>query len=220
LRSILTQNQCGNPIELFNLHGDADKAQTDFQKHSGLTNYRAYCTKGDFCGPVLQAQHVERVFRIVEAFTGNSPKSILEGLNVLFPNPKWMCLYRHDKVKQAISHLKAKRTHSYSQYPSHEKKEMDYGEYSESEITHFLKQVCIWDSFWLTFFQENDIEPLFISYEELIANKVLTAVKIFEFLGHTPDSVKMNIELMPIRQYDAVSQAWYDKYLTDIHFCD
>ena len=185
------------------------------RKTKTLTDFRKAATKWNFCGATIQAHHVKRVFRIVEELTGDVPENILEGLNILLPNPKWIYLHRIDKVKQAISFLKARRTQNYYHFPSHEKKEVDYGEYSQNDIMEHMRRLCIWDSFWLNFFSRNGIEPLTISYEELVKNKLLTVVKVFEFLGHTPDMVKMNSDMMPIRQYDAVSQEWYDKYYAD-----
>ena len=208
LRSILTQNKCGNPIEMFLDFVFNPEEQT-------LRDFREKTTKGDFSGMVVQVHHIKLVSHVVEKLIGRVPQNIVDGLNILFPNPKFIYLHRIDKVRQAISFLKARRTQNYSHFPSHEKKEVDYGEYSQNDIMEHMRRLCIWDSFWLNFFSRNGIEPLTISYEELVKNKLLTVVKVFEFLGHTPDMVKMNSDMMPIRQYDAVSQEWYDKYYAD-----
>ena len=210
LCSILAQNKCGEPLEMF----------LDFifkPEGKTLTDFRKAATKGDFCGVTVQVHHLKRVFRIVEELTGRVPENIMSGLQTLFPDAKWIYLYRHDKVKQAISLLKARRTQDYEHFPWDKDKnnQIDYGEYSREEIRMHLEWFCIWDSFWLTFFKRNAIEPLFISYEELVDNKLLTTVKVFEFLGYTTDTVKMNPDFMPIRQYDEVSQEWYNKYHAD-----
>lgn len=210
LRSILTQNLCGEPVEMMlpSVFNPKDKTLKDFRKR---------CTKGNFCGGTLQVQHLKRIFNLVEHLTGHTPENIYRGLQTLFPDAEWIYLYRHDKVKQAISLVKARRTQDYRRFPGHKDKDkkVDYGKYNREEITQHMAWCCIWDSFWLNFFSRNGIEPLFISYEELVKNKLFTTVKIFEFLGYTPDSVKMNPDFMPIRQYDEVSQDWYNQYYTD-----
>jgi LPS sulfotransferase NodH len=130
-------------------------------------------------------------------------------------------LHRFDKLKQAISHVKARRTKEWSRFPLQEKRELNHGAYSQEDITANLIKFAVWDSYWFTFFKGNGIQPLFISYEELVENKLLTTAKIFEFLGHTIDTVKMNPEIMPVRQSDVLSEDWYHQYCTDIiHFCD
>lgn len=212
LRGILSQNKCGNPTEALIEFIFFEKSN---EEPKTIEAFRRPATKGDFCGMTIQVRHLKEVYRIVEKLTGRVPENILQGLNIFCPNPKFIYLHRIDKVRQAISHVKAKRTSNYSHFPFDKKKEVDYGEYNNIEITEYMKRSCVWDSFWLDFFDRNAIEPLTISYEELVKNKVLTAVKIFEFLGHTPDMIQMNPDLLPIRQYDEVSQDWYDKYHAD-----
>ena len=65
-----------------------------------LTDFHKTGTKGNFCGITVQAHHVKRVFRIVEELTGRVPGNILEGLNILLPNPKFIFLHRIDKVSK------------------------------------------------------------------------------------------------------------------------
>ena len=127
MRSILAQNKCGKPGEMFQKYVFDPEGQT-------LTDFHKTGTKGKFCGITVQAHHLKRVFRIVEELTGRVPENILEGLNILLPNPKFIYLHRIDKVKQAISFLKARRTGNYRHYPTDGEKEVDYGEYSHTMI--------------------------------------------------------------------------------------
>ena len=177
-----------------------------------LEQFHQETTKGDFRGITMQYRQLEHVSSFVKRFIGQESKDTFAGLNILFPNAKWIYLYRHDKVKQAVSLAKVKLTQEYVRFPTYEKREVGPLVYEEEAITKQLRNLSAQDSFWLTYFQRHEIAPFFVSYEELLENKLLTSMKIFEFLEHKPDKLQMNPDFLPIPLYDTVSQEWYDKY--------
>ena len=136
-------------------------------------------------------------------------------LNDTFPGLKFIYLYRLNKIKQSISWVKAEQTGQFS-YPRNEK--VKAGEYNKAKINNFLKRIVVDQAHWQNFFDTYNIRPHLVVYEELCANRVQVISGILDFLElpsnmDKPNSVPLDSVQTPIRQYDAVSEEWYRKFM-------
>ena len=202
LRALLVQQGCGNPEELHKLVTGEIKTPDDFYKK---------CRIGDVAGTTLHKLHFGRQIKhLKKLFSLEAEEHDLRILEALFPEPKFIFFYRRDKIKQAISFKKSHRTGHYRY-----KKNADFGEYNEQEITDFIVHLCVSESRWMSFFKKNNITPHILTYEDLCEKPVESVCGILEFLQLDRDHIEINEENLPTRHYDATSEKWYRRYISE-----
>ena len=134
-------------------------------------------------------------------------------LETLFPDLKMIYLTRKDHLKQAISWVKALNS---SHFLYH--KNSDFGEYSRKKIDSSIGLFQKLERNAEIFFKEYKITLHRITYEDLCAKPAEVLRGILNFLG-VDLSIETSLEehiqdfKLPIRQYDSVSEDWYQKYL-------
>ena len=201
LRALLRQQRCGNPDELIQQLRTEHVKDLDSLYKKGIL--------GDVFGMTVHQLHFLSGLKILREHTGMQKESDFTLLNTLFPNVKFIYLYRRDKVKQAISYVKAHRTGHYTF-----KGDTQFGAYSESEITKFMEYICRSEAKWLNFFDKYQIKHYDITYESLCSDPIESVRGILNSLGVESPLGKINERLLPTRQYDEISEIWYKKYLT------
>ena len=111
--------------------------------------------------------------------------------------------------------MKARRT---SVYRNGSQQKGDVGEYNNIEIANHIANLHRFEMLWEAYFKKHNIEPLVVSYDALVASKMRVISSIFEFLRHDREVLTLNPDLIPKRQYDEVSEDWYNKFLSDANF--
>jgi LPS sulfotransferase NodH len=133
-------------------------------------------------------------------------------LTVVFPNLHHLWLRRRDKIKQGISYYRALETQVWR---STDRRAGDAREpvFNFAAIDR-LVQLCIQeDHAWQTYFQQYQIQPLIITYEELAASPEKVVLSILKHLDlPIPDG------LPPLRwkhqkQADQITEVWTEKYV-------
>ena len=131
--------------------------------------------KGDFASLLKQ----------LKKESGNVSSSEIELLKLICPNVKFIWLTRRNKIKQAISLLKARKTsqwHIYNEQGSLELKKLKTIP-SHKDLSESLIEVAANDSIWDDFFSKNNIIPLSLIYEDLIEKPEKSIKEIIGFLG-------------------------------------
>ena len=144
-------------------------------------------------------------------------------LNHLYPNIKYIYLYRKDKVRQAVS-IEAARQSGQWLVARREKvdKFTDY-KYDFGG----LAQEVLWrldaEERWKDIFAEFRIAPLVINYEHFMKTKAMTLSKIVRYLGlplnePSEDDIQqiLNHRDSPVKQTHPVKQEWEDLFCRDI----
>ena len=205
LRALLAQQGCGNPEEIHKLLIDEGEIKT-------LDDFYEKCRIGNVSGAVLHKLHFGRHIKHLQKLLSlEAEEHDLRILEALLPEPKFIFFYRRDKVKQAISFKKAHRTGHYTY-----KGNTDFGAYNEQEITDFILHLSVSESQWMWFFKKHNITPHILAYEDLCENPVESIREILAFLQFNKDHIKINIENLPIRQYNnEVSEKWYRRYILE-----
>ena len=107
-----------------------------------------------------------------------------------FGMPIYLHLSREDKVAQAISLLRAKQTglwHVNSDGTERERlKEGHAPVYSADDLSRLLTELEEHDECWTRWFDEQDIEPLHITYEGLVADPKAKLAAVLSALGLDP----------------------------------
>ena len=121
-------------------------------------------------------------------------------LNTLFPGIKFVYYVRINKIKQAISQLKAGQI----------------DRFNRDMISRAVTQKVSQDAQWLSFFDRHHIIPYVLTYEELCRDTVATLSNLLRFLKF--DDIENLDEALsgaslPKRQYNEINEDWYQKYL-------
>lgn len=167
---------------------------------------------GGVWGMTLFAVHLDKKLEILKKLA--EPVQYDDNFHMLrslFPGVKFVHLSRRNKVKQAISRVKALRT---GRYMSSDAK-VDAGMYSENEISKSISYACRNDAKWLDFFRAGNIKPYTLSYEELCDNTRDALMGLFDFL-QVKIEIEINPESLPNRLYDSTSEDWYSKFMRSL----
>lgn len=206
LMSLLKQQGCGNPGEYFYRIGLGE----EFSHINSLEKLYQEGTLNNIFGVAIHRIHVENGMKRLRDFMGIPEISDYNLLNKAFPNIKFIYLYRMDKIKQAVSLKKAARTGNFVNF----KKGLDYGEYSEEELTEHLSYLCKEQSHWLKFFDEHGIDPHYVTYEELCKDPVESVRRILDFLELDSSNIRIEEEHLPKRHYNKFNRIWYTEYIS------
>ena len=142
-----------------------------------------------------------------------------EILNQVFPGIRYIYLSRGNKVRRAISHVKASQPTGKG-YNFGDRRFKDYC-YNSEDIELRLKQHAIYESYWEDFFLDSNIRPLRIFYEDLVADPLSNLQRVINFLGIKRkidvDKLEkfMNSSRIPQKQSDELSEEWVIRYLEE-----
>lgn len=126
-----------------------------------------------------------------------------------FPSPRYVWLRREDTVAQAVSWARALQTDQWrSSSPANGEARFDAG-----QIAGLIELIGSETADWAAWFAEQGIEPLVVSYEELLTDPQAPLERIATFAGV---SLPEQFEPRPYpgydRQADHVNEEWARRY--------
>jgi trehalose 2-sulfotransferase len=143
---------------------------------------------------------------------------VWDALTIAHPNPSVVHVTRKDKVRQAISMVRAKQSGLYSTV------HLDYGRQAEVapgnydfHAIHFhVEKFTQEDELWVKLFQEKGITPHTIVFEEFIkAPKEQTEGLLSAFGLPIPTEWELP-RVQNRKQSDELSKQWQERYLQDL----
>jgi trehalose 2-sulfotransferase len=214
----------GIPREWFNPLGeDRRRARWGLDK-SADASYAAYLdqvrvrstTRNGISGIVLhfyQFVELEKKLARVEGFGG---LTTAEMMVKAFPNLKYLWLTRRDKVRQAISYLLARTTGDWwiTDGGQSRKSEDTIGEsgFDLEAIARLEQRLAHNDVAWQSYFENHNISPLIVYYEDLAADYAGAVVTILKWLG-VPDANAVAVRSPRLkRQSTARNEDWLRRY--------
>jgi LPS sulfotransferase NodH len=156
------------------------------------------------------------------AKTGRSPQvepgglaaSMPDRLRRDFPDLRYIWLIRGNAVARAISHYRVKKTGRW-QLDSRWVTDDTGGEgepgFDFDEIEAFVRLGEAEDARWRQYFQEHDISPLKLTYEELVQDLEGAVRQVLGFLGIPADNVSVCPPTLR-KQADDRSRDWESRY--------
>jgi LPS sulfotransferase NodH len=133
-------------------------------------------------------------------------------LQSFLPDLQWVWLTRRNMVARAISHFRARQTGRWYQPMSDNRPPMEPPpefDFSEIHALHCLGHFH--HELWDRFFQQRNISPHCVVYEDLIADYEPTIRGILQFLD-LADAIDAVPPPVSARQSDALSQEWECRY--------
>jgi LPS sulfotransferase NodH len=145
---------------------------------------------------------------------GATPASVPERLRAHFPDLRYIWLVRRNAVARAISHYRVKKTNRW-QLDSRWITDDTGGEgepgFDFDGIDAFVRIGEVEDAHWRKFFQEHDISPLELIYEELVRDLEGTVRLVLGFLGIPAENIKVRPPTLR-KQADDHSREWEARY--------
>ncbi|ERT08169.1 sulfotransferase domain protein [Lyngbya aestuarii BL J] len=179
----------------------------EWEKKSKLdsSNYPEYIQKtlesfassNGVSGVKLMWCNCQEVLQRLHETSETTSKSDLELLKEVFPNLKFIFISRRNKVRQAISLARSIKTKRWNKYQdSQNPGKISFNRYdnisnspknpypyiSPGTVEVYLSQIEKDEKAWFQFFENNNIEPQIIIYEELAQNKQKNIVDVLSFL--------------------------------------
>jgi LPS sulfotransferase NodH len=192
---------------------DPDRAFLDY--------HRAILTKWTGGNGVFSAKimwgHLDLLHTRVQAAPGGEAcagATPWQTVTKLHPAPKVIWMTRKDKVRQAISMVRAKQTGVFSTMHLDKglKQAAAAAEYDFHLIRFYVEKFTMEDELWKRLFHEEKICPHRIENEEFIQNPKDATVAILTALG-MPEPTTWHWPEIPIRrQSDATTEEWRARY--------
>jgi len=141
---------------------------------------------------------------------GSSAANERELLQAAFPRLRCIQLTREDKLTQAISRARATQTNLW--VPGKEHNITGKAKFDPQLIDECLACAARAEELWAEFFARNDLDPLAITYEELCSDYPGTVTRVFDFLRIRPPRQVDLKSPRTVRQADALTEEWVEKY--------
>jgi LPS sulfotransferase NodH len=129
------------------------------------------------------------------------------------PKLRFIWLRRQNMVARAISHVRARQTGIWHQtlpksssVPNNQVYEFDL-----MEIHHWYCLGAFQEELWQRFFDEQDISPHYVKYEELVADYESTVRRVLRFLDIDGEQIFIRPP-RSLKQSDALSEEWEERY--------
>jgi LPS sulfotransferase NodH len=125
-----------------------------------------------------------------------------------FPSPHFIWVQREDIAAQAVSWAKAIQTGHWHHWDT--ASQLATPVYSPDEIDALAAEVAASNAAWRAWFATNDIDPLAVRFEQMIADPAAVTRGVLEFLGIETNSV--SITELTVSTSDRVNEKWLARY--------
>jgi len=206
----------GSPTEHF-----LSKPGETWEKRWGMPSRAAYVQRvlqqntaanGVF-GTVVMWSYFERMLQMLQeipAYKNLNGGQLLAGV---FGNPKYIWMRRRSHVEQAVSWAMACQTGVWTQQAEEKPQPRAIPEFDFKVIDEWCNRIAAHDERWANYFRENQIEPLVLFYEDVVASHRAAAERVLAFLG-VPFPRGMQIPPPAVeKQATRISEEWAARYL-------
>lgn len=124
----------------------------------------------------------------------------------------YLYLHRRDKIRQAISFLRARQSGVWRVEHS-DANHSEAPRFDAEAIDRYRARFIQQDAFWTQYFREGNISPLTLYYEDIVADDRSAVVR--RILNYLQIAQGTDVAIHPpqtIKQADAISEEWYDRY--------
>lgn len=191
------------------------------QEQWGTPTYAAYLaetiTRGTTANGVFGAKMMWGYFdlfikKVRELPANKETASIPHLLETVFPNLHYIWIKRRDKVRQAVSHAKARQTDIWKITPELVPQPANMATFSFEQIDFMVHELEAQDKAWQKYFTSNSIKPFVVLYEDFVLNYEETAIQILKYLKLPgAKDIQFAPRLMK-KQADEESEQWVQRY--------
>ena len=177
---------------------------------------RLATTPNGVCGVKVHSVQLEHFLRQVARKPMVPIGERREILERWFPGPRYVWLRRENRLRQAISYARAVQTKVWwdtDQPPApYDRPRLEALTFDRGLIDRSVRQLEQGDDAWRQYFELHGLEPLVVSYEQMIGDLHVTLRRLMVHIGlDLPNSFRVP----PSRfrpQSDATTEDWLDRY--------
>ena len=166
---------------------------------------------GVFGVKVMLDGDVEPFFEGLRRVHGPLPDAEL--VRVTFPNLRFVYLTRRNKVRQAVSFVRAQQTGVWERYRSEAETERPQLEFDVAALNRTVHDLTLREARWQNLFDALGVSPYTVVYEDYVRAPEAAVREILDFLGLEPPADWSLPELTMERLADEVSDDWVKRYL-------
>jgi len=168
-------------------------------------------TNGVF-GAVVMWSYFERMLQMLQEVREYNRFSGAELLAELFNRPKYIWMRRRNRVEQAVSWSMACQTGVWAQKGGVTSQPCATPNFDFKVIDEWCNRIAAHEASWANYFRENQIEPLVLYYEDIVASHRTAAERVLEFLA-LPLPHRMKIPAPAVeKQGNEISAEWAASY--------
>jgi|SRR5579859_1190806 len=205
----------GRPKEYF-----APECEQEWFERLGVSTYTDYLSKvieagttpnGIFGAKVHWYQFKDWSSKLRQ-LPGSEEMTTPDLMSRLFPNLHYLWLTRSDKVRQAVSYLRAIQTGKWWKIDGWEHIGNNTQTFDFERIDRLQSLICANEAAWQEYFRECGVEPFIVTYEELAEDYQTTIQRVLESL-HLPLIPDIQIAKTRLKkQADSKSEEWVQRY--------
>jgi trehalose 2-sulfotransferase len=206
----------GSPGEHF-----LSKPGETWEKRSGAPSRVAYlqqvlrqntAANGVF-GTIVMWSYFERMLQMLQEIPAYKSLNGAQLLAAVFREPKYIWMRRQNHVEQAVSWAMACQTGVWTQKAQEKSQPRAVPTFDFKVIDEWCNRIRAHDEGWANYFRENQVEPLVLFYEDVVASHRAAAERVLKFLGL---SFPPEMEIPPPvveKQANRISEEWAACYL-------
>ena len=168
-------------------------------------------TNGVF-GAVVMWNYFERMLQMLQEIPAHENLNGAQVLAAVFGNPKYVWMRRRNRVEQAVSWAMACQTGVWAQRAGVTSQPHPTPKFDFRVIDEWCNRISDHEASWANYFRENQIEPLVLYYEDVVACHRTAAERVLEFLA-LPLPHRMEIPAPAVeKQANEISAQWAASY--------
>ena len=198
----------GRPHEWF--WHDTEQANRRAWAVSGFSQYLA-CVRaagttpnGVFGAKLMWRQVDSLSVRLRHVGNASSPRALIAQQ---FPKPCFIWIKREDIVAQAVSWARAIQTGQWHHWDS---PSPQAPKYDREQIDALAAEIAADNAAWRTWFATNEIQPLALWFEDVVADSGGATRTVLRFLDTDADGV--SIAKLTVRTSDQLNEQWLRRY--------
>lgn len=186
--------------------------QTDtYQDYLAAVSERGTTVNGVFGTKMMWRDLYPFLAKARKAFV-HETKTDVDLLNTVFPNLRYIWIQRRDKVRQAVSHAKARQTNVWAVRGDLSPQPAAKAIFSYEQIDFMVHEIEAQDVAWQRFFTQQHIKPLVITYEDFAGRSQEAVLEVLTYLGV---AIPSRVAIAPAhlkKQADEESEQWIQRY--------
>ncbi|HVS33627.1 MAG TPA: Stf0 family sulfotransferase, partial [Thermoanaerobaculia bacterium] len=163
-------------------------------------------------GAKIMRDHFVDLCAELRTLPGRSALSSHACLQSVFPGLRYVWMTRRDKLRQAISRVRAEQTGQWRQHDGDLVLQVAEPRFSRKEIARGLEEIELQEAGWQTFFTESGARPVVVVYEELVGSYEATARRVAKELGIALPRKVWFGERRLLSQSDARTDKWVRRF--------
>ena len=164
-------------------------------------------------GFVLMWSYFDRVLQMLQEIPASKNLTGPQLFAAVFHQPKYIWMRRRNRIQQAVSWAIACQTGAWTQKTGEKLQPHAIPRFDFKVVDAWYDRVVAHEAGWANYFRENQIEPLVLFYEDVVASNRAAAGRILEFLGvpFPPDFEIAGLTVQ--KQATQISEEWTAAYL-------